>query len=69
MRRMMMREQIFPKNYAEAWRDLNILRLQDFSSDGWETLLNRLIQLYAEAYQIDLPHQIWDKGRLAIFAR
>jgi hypothetical protein len=46
---------IFPKNYAEAWRDLNILRLQDFSSHGWESLLDRLMQLYSQAYQIDLP--------------
>lgn len=50
--------EIFPKNYAEAWRDLNILRLQDFSSQGWESLLDRLMQLYSEAYQIDLSLQV-----------
>ena len=50
--------EIFPKNYAEAWRDLNILRLQDFSSHGWESLLDRLMQLYSQAYQIDLPLQV-----------
>ena len=50
--------EIFPKNYAEAWRDLNILRLQDFSSYGWESLLDRLIQLYSQAYQITLPPQV-----------
>lgn len=48
----------FPKNYAEAWRDLHILRLQDFSSHGWESLLDRLMQLYSQAYQIDLPLQV-----------
>ena len=55
-RTMIIRE-IFPKNYAEAWQDLNILRLQDFSSHGWESLLDRLMQLYSQAYQIDLPLQ------------
>jgi hypothetical protein len=53
---------IFPKNYAEAWMDLNILRLQDFSSQGWESLLDRLMQLYSQAYQIDLPLHL--KGSL-----
>ena len=48
----------FPKNYAEAWRDLNILRLQDFSSHGWDSLLDRLMQLYSQAYQIDLAPQV-----------
>jgi P-loop Domain of unknown function (DUF2791) len=45
-------------NYAEDWNDLNIVRLQDFSPDAWEALQNRLIQLYAEAYRIDLSNQI-----------
>ncbi|MGL5263357.1 MAG: BREX system ATP-binding domain-containing protein [Candidatus Rhabdochlamydia sp.] len=51
-------KEIFPKNYKESWQDLNILRLSDFSSHGWESLLNRLMQLYSQAYQIDLPLQI-----------
>jgi hypothetical protein len=51
-------KEIFPKNYAEIWRNLNILRLSDFSSHGWDSLLNRLMQLYSQAYQIDLPLQI-----------
>lgn len=51
-------KEIFPKNYAEGWRDLTILRLSDFSSHGWESLLDRLIQLYSQAYQIDLPPQV-----------
>lgn len=51
-------KEVFPKNYAEAWRDLNILRLQDFSSHGWDSLLDRLMQLYSQAYQIDLPLQM-----------
>lgn len=55
-------KEIFPKNYAEAWLDLNILRLQDFSSQGWESLLDCLMQLYSHAYQIDLPLQL--KGGL-----
>ena len=52
------KKEIFPKNYAEAWRDLNILRLSDFSSHGWESLLDRLMQLYSQAYQIDIPLQV-----------
>lgn len=55
----------FPKNYAKAWLHLQILRLQDFSSDGWESLLDRLIQLYSQAYQMDLPRHI--KGNLLSF--
>jgi hypothetical protein len=47
----------FPKNYAQDWKHLNILRLQDFSSRGWESLLDPLIQLYAKAYRIDPPLQ------------
>lgn len=48
----------FSCNYAEAWKNLNIIRLQESASSRWETLQNQLIQLYAEAYQIDLSHQI-----------
>jgi hypothetical protein len=51
-------KELFPKNYAEAWRDLNIVRLQDFSSQGWESLLDHLMQLYSQAYQTDLPLQM-----------
>lgn len=51
-------KEIFPKNYAEAWLDLNILRLSDFSSQGWESLLDRLMQLYSQAYQIDLSPEV-----------
>lgn len=53
--------EIFSKNYAKAWLNLNILRLQDFSSHGWESLLERLMQLYSQAYQIDLPLQVKEK--------
>src|SRR3990167_7322499 len=53
---------VFPKNYAQDWAHLNIFRLQDFSAHGWEAFLDRLIQLYAKAYSIDLPVQI--KGNL-----
>jgi hypothetical protein len=51
-------KQTFSQNYAEAWKELNIVRLQEPSSKEWEVLQNRLIQLYAEAYQIDLSHQM-----------
>lgn len=54
-------KEIFPKNYAKEWLDLNILRLQDFSSHGWESLLERLMQLYSQAYQIDLPLPVKEK--------
>ncbi len=53
---------IFPKNYAQAWRDINLVRLDDFSSQRWEALLDRLIQLYAQAYQVELPSHT--KGKL-----
>lgn len=52
------KREIFPKNYADEWRDLTILRLSDFSSQEWESLLDRLMQLYSKAYQIDLSPQI-----------
>jgi hypothetical protein len=51
-------KQTFPQNYAEAWKGLQIARLREASSDRWEALQHRLIQLYAEAYQIDLSDQI-----------
>lgn len=51
-------KETFPKNYGEAWRGLNILRLQDFSSHGWESLLDRLMELYSQAYQIDIPRAV-----------
>lgn len=58
-------KQTFSLNYAEAWKDLNIARLQDSSADRWEALQDRLIKLYAEAYQLDLSHQlIGIKGKL-----
>ena len=44
----------FPQNYAEAWEGLQIIRLQDSSLTRWEALQDRLINLYAEAYQLDL---------------
>ena len=50
--------EIFPKNYGEAWRDLTVLRLQDFSSHGWESLLDRLIELYSQAYRVDLSTEV-----------
>jgi hypothetical protein len=57
-------KQSFSRNYAEAWKNLNIVRLKEFSSDNWKELLNRLIQLYAEAYQVDFPNLIAIRERL-----
>lgn len=53
--------EIFPKNYAKAWLNLNILRLQDFSSKEWTSLLDRLMELYSQAYQIDLSLQMKER--------
>lgn len=47
----------FSKNYAKAWQNLNIVKLQDFSAQEWELLLDRLIHLYAQAYYVDIPPQ------------
>ncbi len=44
----------FPQNYFDAWKSLQIIRLQDSSLTRWEALQDRLINLYAEAYQIDI---------------
>jgi hypothetical protein len=44
----------FSHNYAEIWKNLQIIRLQDSSLTRWEALQDRLIALYAEAYQIDI---------------
>lgn len=51
-------KQIFSQNYAESWKDVNIVHLQDFSANEWEALQHRLIQLYAEAYRIDFANQM-----------
>lgn len=51
-------KQTFSKNYAEAWRNLNVVRLQDFTSQGWDSLLDRLLRLYAQAYQVELSQPI-----------
>lgn len=57
-------KQTFSQNYAEAWKDLQIVRLKNFSAEGWEVLKNRLVQLYADAYQICVPNQIEIKEKL-----
>lgn len=51
-------QDMFPKNYAELWQDLNIVRLQEASSQEWNFLLHHLMQLYSEAYQVELSSQI-----------
>lgn len=48
----------FLKDYASCWKDLNVVRLQHFSADDWDSLQDRLIQLYAEAYRIDISNQM-----------
>jgi hypothetical protein len=48
----------FPKNYAALWQDLTVLRLKDFSSQQWDSLLDRLMQLYSQAYQIEILPQV-----------
>ena len=50
-------ESPFPQNYVETWKSLQIVRLQDSSLIRWEALQDRLINLYAEAYQIDLSEK------------
>ena len=47
----------FPQNYGEAWKNLQIIRLQNSSLARWEILQDRLINLYAQAYQIDLSEK------------
>lgn len=49
---------LFPQNYAEAWKNLQVVRLQDSSLISWEALQDRLINLYGEAYQIDLSDKL-----------
>lgn len=41
----------FPENYAELWQELSIYHLQDLSKSEWHDLANKLIPLYAHAYQ------------------
>lgn len=48
----------FPQNYSEIWKNLQIIRLQDSFPTRWETLQDRLINLYAEAYQIDIAAKV-----------
>lgn len=48
----------FPQNYAEIWKSLQIIRLQDSSLTHWEDLQDRLVNLYAEAYQIDIAAKL-----------
>lgn len=49
---------IFPQNYAALWEGLTVVRLEENSHKEWEGLQDRLIQLYAEAYRLDLSAQI-----------
>lgn len=51
-------KQTFSRNFKEAWKGLNVVHLEESSSGEWDALQNRLIQLYTEAYQVDLSHQM-----------
>ena len=41
----------FEKNYADAWKDLTLYRLQDLSQSEWEDLAEKLMHLHARAYR------------------
>jgi hypothetical protein len=45
----------FEENYADAWRNLNIYRLQDLSAEEWEILAEKLLYSYAKAYEWNPP--------------
>ena len=45
----------FEKNYADAWRHLNIYRLHDLSAGEWETLAEKLLHFHAKAYDWKPP--------------
>jgi len=47
----------FPQNYSDAWKNLQIIQLKDSSLTRWEAMQDRLINLYAEAYQIDFSEK------------
>jgi hypothetical protein len=41
----------FEKNYADAWNDLTLYRLQDLSQREWDDLAEKLMRLHARAYR------------------
>ena len=45
----------FERNYAEAWRDLNLYRLHDLSRQEWRELSDKLIRLHGRAYHWSPP--------------
>ena len=47
----------FERNYADAWRELTLYRLQDLSAGEWSELIERLILLHARAYQWRPPEK------------
>ena len=58
----------FERNYAEAWRDLIVYRLQDLSRNEWDELTGKLMYLHAKAYRWQPPEDRVRqemKGRLA----
>lgn len=45
----------FEKNYADAWKDLTLYRLQDLSQGEWKDLAGKLMHLHARAYRWEPP--------------
>ncbi|MGK5094271.1 BREX system ATP-binding domain-containing protein [Deltaproteobacteria bacterium TL4] len=45
----------FKQNYGDAFKDLNLFRLQDLSQKEWSDLVSKLILLYTKAYHWDFP--------------
>jgi hypothetical protein len=41
----------FVRNYADAWRDLAVYRLQDLSRGEWNELIEKLICLHVKTYR------------------
>lgn len=47
-------QHLFAVNYAEGWKNVNLVRLKEPTAKEWEALQHRLIDLYGQAYRIDL---------------
>jgi len=45
----------FEKNYADAWKNLTLYRLQDLSQGEWNDLAEKLMHLHARAYRWGPP--------------
>lgn len=47
----------FEKNYADAWKDLTLYRLQDLSQREWDDLAEKLMRLHTKAYRWGPPEE------------